>query len=91
MENGPLSKDDARDWAAVAFQTGWFTFSEHCMDQLADRNMTEIDVQNTVQYGKCTEVQFDDGEWCYKIETKEMAVIVTFDADELILVTAWRK
>ncbi len=73
---------------------GYFAIGTHAEAELAADRMTTNDVYNVLRYGVIDEPAEEGkhGDWCYRVHTKSMCVVVCFRSlTELAVVTAWRE
>ena len=89
----PLKPSEARKLIHHILKDGYVTYSRpHAIDRMKEREMDTSDCINILRGGKVREGEYENGSWRYRVETPKMAVVVTFVAeDELMIVTAWRE
>lgn len=89
----PLKPSEARKLIQHILKDGYVTYSRpHAIDRMKEREMDTSDCINILRGGKVREGEYENGSWRYRVETPKMAVVVTFVAeDELMIVTAWRE
>ncbi|QSV46771.1 DUF4258 domain-containing protein [Geobacter benzoatilyticus] len=89
----PLKPSEARKLIQHILKDGYVTYSRpHAIDRMKEREMDTSDCINILRGGKVSEGEYENGSWRYRVETPKMAVVVTFVAeDELMIVTAWRE
>lgn len=89
----PLKPSEARKLIHHILKDGYVTYSRpHAIDRMKEREMDTSDCINILRGGKVREGESENGSWRYRVETPKMAVVVTFVAeDELMIVTAWRE
>lgn len=92
--NEPLNPNDARDLARAIWASGSVRFSRHARQRMADRNVSEQDIGNTILGGHCKPgkgIGFEGGSWRYTLETARIAVVVAFRSEtEMVIVSCWR-
>jgi hypothetical protein len=87
----PLKPDDAKQLIRQILTAGLFTYSRHAKDEMLSDDLTTVDCENILRGGVVRPPDFEKGSWRYRVETKRMAVVVTFRSrNELVVVTAWR-
>lgn len=93
MFKEPLRPSDAKKLIRSILKAGIVTYAQpHALERMRERQMDMLDCTNILRGGKINEGEYENGSWRYKVETGKMSVVVTFLAeDELMIVTAWRE
>lgn len=92
----PLTANDARKAIRECIRKGSVVFSSHAKKKMANRDITEPDIVNTLRCGRIVDApELVTFNWRYRIETERIAVIVTFEPfegeiEETIVISAWR-
>jgi len=88
---GLLSPAVASQLMRKIAKEGSIRFSQHALDQMKERSMTETDCRNLIRGGTVQEPELVKGSYRYRVTTQKMAVVVAFRSEtSLVVVTAWR-
>ena len=89
-----LPEEQARKLAVRILREGRTVFTKHCRKEMADDDLLETDVVNTIAGGLITEpgeISLRGG-WRYRVRTRRITVVIEFRSDEeMVVVTAWRE
>ncbi len=91
--NIQLPEARARKLLSYVLVHGTLLFSSHAKREMANDNMTDLDVINVLRAGRI----YEPGElvrdsWRYRCHTPRFCVVVVFsNATQSVVVTAWRK
>lgn len=94
MPSEPYGQAEALGYIRTAWAAGRVTVSGHAYDQMAERDLSMIDVENIVRLGNVVrQAEFERGSWRYAVETSRLRAIFAFagSADDMVVVTAMRK
>ena len=87
----PLPPSTVKQLLVAILETGTLGFSKHALEEMAKDALTEVDVRNVLRGGTAREGELISGTWRYRVETKRIAVVITFRSDTWsVVVTAWR-
>lgn len=88
----PLSYVAARALARRILQSGCYVFTKHAEERLAKREISQLDVINTIRAGECVHHTFESGTYRYQFETLRgyHAVVAFRSATEMVVVSAWK-
>lgn len=89
--SGPIVKQLLR---ACLGELGSIEFTSHALKEMADDDMTTVDVVNVLRGGwmdGCGQYDADHCCWRYRICTHKFFVVVAFEEQsDVIIVTAWK-
>jgi hypothetical protein len=89
--NEPLHPTEARKLIREILSDGSVAFSRHALEEMANDDLTSVDVTNVLRGGVVEPAEFENGSWRYRSRTARIAVVIAFRSDvELRVVTAWR-
>ncbi len=71
----------------------YFTYGKYFIQRMDERDLIIGDIINTLHMGEIlTDAEFEKGQWRYRVETKKIIVVVSFENPSHIRgVTCWRK
>ena len=88
----PLKPDGAKQLIRRILKSGRFTYARHAKEEMLADDLTTVDCENILRGGVVRPPDFEKGSWRYRVETRRMAVVITFrSSEELVVVTAWRE
>jgi hypothetical protein len=89
----PVAPATVKKLVLVAISAaGKLGFSGHARVEMANDDLTEVDVVNVLRGGKPHPGEFENGSWRYKVSTSRIEVVVTFrSVTWAVVVTAWRR
>jgi hypothetical protein len=87
----PLPPSMVKRLLVVVLAKGVLSFTKHAYEEMANDNLTEIDVRNALRAGAARPGEMERGTWRYRVETSRMAAVVAFRSElHAVVVTAWR-
>jgi hypothetical protein len=93
-----LNRNEARKRVAlvVSKYPNNIFFSSHALEELINDGLTTIDVLNILKSHQsriCKEGEFEKGSYRYRVETKNLVVVIAFHkaGNGITVVTAWDK
>lgn len=87
----PLHPSTVKRLLVAILANGLLAFTTHAQEEMANDNLTETDVRNTLRAGVVSPGELVNGTWRYRVSTSRMAAVVAFRAeDHAVVVTAWR-
>ena len=87
----PLPPSTVKRLLVVILARGFLAFTKHAYEEMAQDNLTEIDVRNTLRAGTAIPGELERGTYRYRVSTSRMAAVVAFRSEShAVVVTAWR-
>lgn len=88
-----LSGERARALAQELWQGYGVRYLGHAMRRMAERGVTQMDVESALESGAVTDTRWDGrhGEWRYRlagtdVEGGDLAVVFTFEGETLLII-----
>ena len=92
MKDEPFSPNQTRDLCRNIIEKGGVKFSNHALEQMRTRDLSQLDCTNVLRAGHADQAEPHGSNWRYQIHTTRMCVVVAFQSENrLTVVTAWRK
>jgi len=89
-----LAKREAQNRLRRSIEAGVpIRFTAHARQEMANDDLSEVDVINILQRGLVEEPEWEHGEWRYQVRTQKMTAVVSLHEapDRVVLVTVWRQ
>ena len=88
----PLSQADAKKLVRKIVSSGVVGYSKHALGEMKKDGFGELEATAVLRAGLIKmPAEFEHGEWRYRVETRNFAVVVAFESETvLVVVTAWR-
>jgi hypothetical protein len=88
----PLDPPRAKAQIVSILAGGAVTFSKHALEEMADDDLTTVDVAYVLRAGAVDPGELEHGSWRYGVRTQRIEAIVAFRSEtELVVVTAWKR
>ena len=88
----PLKATDAKKQIKLILEDGEVVFRDpYFSKRMGERNISHMDVMNTLRAGIVDEAEWENGEWRHHVRTAKFTVVITFPEDMLLATcTCWR-
>ena len=87
----PLTNTVAQRMILKIFKQGVLAFSSHAYEEMANDDLDENDVRNTLRGGWCRFCEDRAGSWRYRFETYQQGAVIAFRTElSAVVVTAFR-
>ena len=87
----PLAAGEIKRLLLAIFDVGTLSFTGHAYEEMANDDLTEVDVQNVLRGGIAGPGELRGGSYRYPVKTSRIAVIIAFRSDVwAVVITAWR-
>jgi hypothetical protein len=87
----PLPSNQVKQLVISILEAGIVSFTGHAYDEMANDDLTEVDVRNTLRGGVARPGELRQGTYRYQVGTNRIAVVVGFRSEGwAVVVTAWR-
>ena len=87
----PLAPLDAKRAIQSIVVDGQVAYSRHAIVEMANDELTSVDVVNVLRGGIADPAEWENGSWRYRVRTQRMCVVVVIrSGSELKVITAWR-
>jgi hypothetical protein len=87
----PLSSSQIKRLLIAILETGTVSFTSHAYEEMANDDLTEVDVRNVLRGGVAGPGELRSGTYRYQVTTNRMAVVVGFRSEtRAVVITAWR-
>jgi hypothetical protein len=87
----PLSAGQVKKLLIAVLESGTLSFTGHAYEEMANDDLTEVDVRNTLRGGVAHPGELRSGTWRYQVTTSRMAVAIAFRSESsAVVITAWR-
>lgn len=86
-----LSPVQAKNLARAIVDNGAVDFSGHALEEMRKDELETTDCLNVLRGGVYESAEFTKGEWRYRVITRYMCFVITFNSEtKLRVVTGWR-
>jgi hypothetical protein len=87
----PLPPSTVKKLLVAILADGTLSFTGHAYEEMADDNLIELDIINTLRGGRPRTGELVSGTYRYRVETARIAAVVAFRSEAwAVVITAWR-
>jgi hypothetical protein len=86
----PHSAAVAKRLVLAALANGSVSFTGHALEEMAKDAITEDEALAVLRGGVIEPGELERGSWRYRVRVARLFVVVAFDPELLVVVTAWR-
>lgn len=81
----------ARKFLREVLASGTLWFSGHAECEMANDELTRLDIENVLRAGVVEPSELERGSWRHRVKTNRICVVVVIVSEtEAVVVTAWR-
>jgi hypothetical protein len=87
----PLLPSQIKRLLVAILEIGTLSFTSHAYEEMANDDLTEVDVQNVLRGGVAGPGELRSGSYRYPVKTSRIAAVIAFRSEAwAVVITAWR-